>query len=66
MGVGMFINAPLGLLAPIFTGWIFDTYGSYSPAFTTFAVLLFCSTVLLLFLRPPGPPPRVTAIGKLF
>ena len=66
LGVGMLINAPLGFLSPIYAGWIFDTTGDYTIAFTTFAALLFGSTVVLLLLRPPAPPPQVTDIRELF
>jgi cyanate permease len=65
-GIGMFINAPLGFLAPIFTGWVHDVTNSYNAAFITFAALLLCSAVILFFLRPPGPPQQVTDIRKLF
>jgi cyanate permease len=66
MGVGMFINAPLGFLSPIFAGWIFDIYGSYSIAFITFAALLICSSLLILLLRPPDFPKQVSDIRKFF
>lgn len=56
LGVGMFINAPLGFLAPVFSGWVFDTTGSYTAAFITFAVLLGLATLVLLFLKPPEYP----------
>jgi MFS family permease len=66
LGVGMLINAPLGFLSPIYTGWIYDTTESYAIAFMTFAALLLSSSVVLLFLRPPAPPPQVTDIRELF
>ena len=46
-GSSMAIRAPVSLIAPVFSGWIFDTTGSYTIAlivFTGFAVL----TVLLM------------------
>ena len=64
IGVGMFINAPLGFLSPIFTGWIFDKYGSYEIAFITFAALLICSSLLLLLLHPPSIPKQVSDVHK--
>lgn len=56
LGIGMFINAPLGFLSPIYAGWIYDTTGSYSVAFLTFAALLISSSFILLFIRPPTLP----------
>ena len=66
MGVGMFINAPLGFISPIYTGWIYDIHGSYTIAFMTYAILLFCATLILLMLRPPAAPGHVSDIRKLF
>lgn len=66
LGIGMFINAPLGFLSPIYSGWIFDTTGSYTFAFATFAALLMCSALILLFLRPPSTPRQVSDARKLF
>jgi MFS family permease len=66
MGVGMFINAPLGFLAPIYTGWIYDIRGSYTIAFMTYAILLFCAMLVLLLLRPPAAPGQVSDISKVF
>jgi MFS family permease len=66
LGVGMFINAPLGFLAPIYSGWIYDTTGAYTIAFITYAGLLLGSTIILLFLRPPAAPGQVSDINKLF
>lgn len=64
LGVGMFINAPLGFLSPIYSGWIFDTTGSYTLAFLTFAGLLVLSSIILLFLRPPKPPGQIYDVGQ--
>ena len=59
LGVGMFINAPIGFVSPIFAGWIHDVTNSYNLAFLTFAALLFAAAVVLLFLRPPRLPKRL-------
>ncbi len=56
LGIGLFINAPLGFISPIYSGWIFDTTGAYSLAFLTFAILLMMSTIILLSLHPPEFP----------
>ena len=52
-GIGSVITAPIGLIAPIYAGWIFDTTGSYLTAFTTFAILTAIATILALCIRPP-------------
>jgi OFA family oxalate/formate antiporter-like MFS transporter len=62
LGVGMFINAPVGLVSPIFAGWIHDITNSYHVAFLTFAALLFAAAVVLLFLRPPKLPKRLRVL----
>ena len=51
---------PLGMLLPIYFGWVFDTTGRYATAFTAFAALLVFTTVLLFLARPPKPPAPVT------
>jgi len=55
---------PLGILGPIYAGWIYDTTGSYITAFTTFAAVLAFASVLMFFIRPPRPPAKVTDIRK--
>lgn len=43
----------LGLITPVFAGWIFDTTESYSVALLTFAVVAGIAAAALLFLRKP-------------
>ena len=64
-GVSRMIMTPIGIVAPIYVGWVYDTSGSYIPAFTLFAALLTLFTVLLSFARPPKPPARVTDIRRI-
>ncbi len=52
-GIGAIVTAPIGLIAPIYAGWIYDTTGSYNTAFISFAVLTAIATVLALCIRPP-------------
>ena len=66
LGVGMFINAPLGFIAPVYSGWVYDATGAYTIAFITYAGLLLCSTIILLLLRPPAAPGELSDISKLF
>ena len=52
----MMLLAPVGVTAPISVGWIYDTTGSYSTAFSLFTVLLAVASLMLLFVKPPHPP----------
>ena len=45
------------VLGPVFAGFVFDYTGSYTIAFTSFAVSAAASGVLMLFLRPPRRTP---------
>lgn len=61
-GSARIISAPTGVLAPIYAGWVYDSTGSYIPAYTVFAVLLAVAFVLMLFARPPKPPAQISDI----
>ena len=61
-GTSMVFTAPVALLAPVYTGWIHDTTGSYITAFTLFAVLSALAAFLISLIRPPKPPAQVTDI----
>jgi len=63
-GVTNLLHAPVGLITPIFAGWIYDTTGSYTIAFISFAALTMIGVFLALFLRPPKPPAEVGDIHK--
>jgi len=56
IGIAQTFALPVGILAPIWTGWIYDTTGSYIFAFTIIAGLLVFAGVLTLFILPPKPP----------
>jgi len=61
---GMLIT-PVGIAAPIYLGWMYDTTGSYITAFTVVtAVIAFCG-ILSLFILPPRPPAQVTNIRNI-
>ena len=64
-GTSMMLLAPVGVLAPIYAGWVYDTNGTYLPAFTLFAILLAVAAIILPFARPPKPPAQVTDIRKI-
>jgi MFS family permease len=63
-GVTNLLHAPIGFVTPIFAGWIYDTTGSYTIAFVSFATLTMAGACLVFFLRPPKPPAEVTDISK--
>jgi len=56
MGMAYAFSLPVGILAPIWTGWIYDTTGSYIIAFTAIASLLSFAGVLALFILSPKSP----------
>jgi len=64
-GVSMMLMTPVGVVAPIYAGWVYDTTGSYITAFNLFTVLLAVSALLLPFARPPKPPARITDIRRI-
>jgi len=55
-GSSMFFLAPIGMVTPIYFGWIYDTYGSYQSGFALITILLAVATVLAFFTIPPGLP----------
>ncbi len=56
IGIAQTFALPVGIMAPIWAGWIYDTTGSYIFAFTVIAGLLGFAGVLTLFILPPKPP----------
>ncbi len=63
-GTSMVFSAPVALLAPVYAGWVYDSTGSYIPAFMTFVVMATLAAVLMSIIRPPKPPAEVTDIRK--
>ncbi|MDO9333641.1 MAG: MFS transporter [Dehalococcoidales bacterium] len=59
-GVASMLMTPIGVLAPVYAGWIYDTTGSYEFAFKLFAVLLGAAAVISFFILPPKPPEKLT------
>lgn len=55
-GTCMFFNAPIGLAAPVYTGWIYDTTGGYTAAIMLFAALAAASSTVMCFVRAPRLP----------
>ena len=64
-GFNSLILMPVGVVAPIYAGWVYDTTGSYISAFTLFLWLLAAALVLVMFAKPPKPPEVVGDIRKI-
>jgi sugar phosphate permease len=58
-GLSSFILGPVGIVAPIYAGWIYDTTHSYVTAFILFAALAAVATALICFVRPPKAPAQI-------
>jgi len=63
-GTSMIFTTPIGVVAPIYAGWVYDNTGSYIPAFTLFAILFAISAILVSLACPPKPPAQVTDVRK--
>ena len=64
-GMSSMLMTPVGVAAPIYCGWVYDTTGSYITAFTLITGLLVISVVLACFILPPKPPAQVTDVRKI-
>ncbi len=56
LGTMVAFLSPLGLLAPVYYGRVFDTTHSYNMAFVTALVLAIIAAITMLFVRVPRPP----------
>ena len=61
-GISALFMTPVGVLAPVYAGWIYDTSGSYIFAFQLLVALTGVSLLLSLFLLPPKPPEKITDV----
>ena len=55
-GVRFLIGALFSASVPALAGWVFDTQGTYAPAFTGMAVVTLAGSVVAFFLRSPSRP----------
>lgn len=56
LGTTVALLSPLGMLAPVFYGWVFDTTGSYNNAFITALALVLAAVVVSCLIRIPKLP----------
>jgi sugar phosphate permease len=63
-GSAQLFAAPISMLSPVYTGWVYDYTGSYISAFTLFAVLAAVAAFLVCFVRSPKPPAEVADVRK--
>ncbi|MFC1991523.1 MFS transporter [Chloroflexota bacterium] len=61
-GVARTTGAVVGVAAPIYAGWVYDTTGSYRFAFILLFITMLLAAALTFFLNPPKPPEK---IGKI-
>ena len=54
LGTAVALLAPVGLLSPVFYGWVYDTTSSYNSAFIVALILAGITAVTMLFIRVPG------------
>ncbi|MDD4876435.1 MAG: MFS transporter [Dehalococcoidales bacterium] len=64
-GFSSLFMAPIGIVAPIYLGWVYDSTGSYISGFTVVTGLLSFATLLSAFILPPKPPSEITDIRKI-
>jgi len=64
-GISQALTTPIGIAAPIYVGWTYDTTGSYLSAFTILAIAIGISGVLSFFILPPKPPAKITDIRHI-
>ena len=56
LGTSMAIFAPVGLISPIYCGWVYDTYSNYDAVFVTFIIIATVASVVSVMVRPPKKP----------
>ena len=55
-GFNQLFHIPTTVSGPVFAGWIYDTTGSYTVAFTSFIVAMLIGVSFLFLARRPNPP----------
>jgi hypothetical protein len=52
-GTTSMLTMPASLIAPIYVGWVYDTTGSYTNAFTQAVIMGVIAVAAQFFLKPP-------------
>lgn len=55
-GFNQLFHIPTTVTGPVFAGWIYDTTGSYTVAFTSFIIAMLIGVGFLVFAKRPNPP----------
>ncbi len=61
----MVVAMPLGILAPVYLGWVYDTTGSYLEALRLITLMLAISAFFMFLARPPKLPAGNTDIRNI-
>jgi sugar phosphate permease len=64
-GTSGLLLTPVGVAAPIYAGWVYDTTGTYTSALWLFTILLVVSSAILPFVRPPKAPAVISDIHSI-
>ncbi len=64
-GTQQMIGIPIGALAPIYVGWLWDTTGSYSIAFTQGIIFWFIGSAAWYFYNPPKQVDVISDVSKV-
>jgi sugar phosphate permease len=65
IGMANLLRMPAAILAPVYTGWVFDRTGSYRPAFAAFLGISLSAVLLACFIKPPRAPEVITDIHQI-
>ncbi|MFC1953732.1 MFS transporter [Chloroflexota bacterium] len=63
-GFSRMFMTPIGIAAPIYLGWVYDTTGNYISAFWVVTALLGFASIFMSLITPPKPPAQITGIRK--
>ncbi|MFC1532570.1 MFS transporter [Thermodesulfobacteriota bacterium] len=63
-GSSVAMSVPITFFSPIYTGWVYDTTGSYLTAFTLFAIMAALNACLMPLIRSPRLPAHINDTKK--
>lgn len=66
MGISSMLTLPVGVLVPVYIGWIYDITGTYKNSFTLLLTIFAIGLISVFLLNPPRQKPEaVSDIEKL-